>query len=425
MGATDFAVIAGTVFAWGVFSARLQRLDLTAAILFIAAGVLLAHAPGPMEDLRPGPETIKVMAEVTLVLVLFSDATRVRIADFRADLGLYARLLGAGLPLTIALGTGVAYALFPGGGVWQALLIGAALAPTDAALGAALMSNPAVPARIRRLINVESGLNDGIATPFVMLAIAGLSTAEKAGHGGLLDALTELALGALVGGGVGGLGGELLRRARGRGWAAEGFAGPAVLGLALCTYATAVAVHGNGFIAAFVGGTAFGNLSGRENERLVPFVEESGGLASLLVWMLFGAVAVVPAIEGLTWQVAIYALLSLTALRMVPVALVCVGSGLGRATVAFTGWFGPRGLASVIFALLALEELGAAAGPALQVITVTVLLSVFAHGVTAGPLAGVYAAHMRAQPTAQEHVPVPDLPPRALTRQQAFLARGG
>ncbi|MFI0354968.1 cation:proton antiporter [Actinomadura sp. 9N407] len=406
MGATSFAVIAGMVFLWGAFSARLQHLDLTAAIVFTAAGAVLAHAP------------IKVMAEVTLVLVLFSDATRVRIADFRADLGLYARLLGAGLPLTIAAGTGVAYALFPGGGIWQALLIGAALAPTDAALGAALMSNPAVPARIRRLINVESGLNDGIATPFVVLAIVGVSSAGAVEHGGPLAALTELALGALIGAGVGGLGGELLRRARGRGWSAEGFAGPAVLGLALCAYATAVAVDGNGFIAAFVSGIAFGNLSGRENERLVPFVEESGGLASLLVWMLFGAVAVVPAIEGLTWQVAIYALLSLTVLRMVPVALACVGSGLGRATVAFTGWFGPRGLASVIFALLALEELGAAAaGPALTVITITVLLSVLAHGSTAGPLAGFYATRLPTLPTAPEHVPVPELAPRALTRR--------
>ncbi|MEU5877542.1 cation:proton antiporter [Spirillospora sp. NPDC047279] len=410
MSMAAVAVIAGAIFLWGAFSARLQHLDVTAAIMFVTTGALLAS----IGDQRPTAETIKVMAEVTLVLVLFSDAARVRIADLRADLGLYVRLLGVGLPLTIALGAGAAYVMFPDGGVWAALLIGAALAPTDAALGASLMSNPAVPARIRRLINVESGLNDGIATPFVMLAIAGLSSA---GHGAPLDALTELALGVLVGAGAGGVGGELLRRARGRGWSAEGFAGPAVLGLALCAYATAVAVDGNGFIAAFVGGAAFGNLSGRENERLVPFVEESGGLASLIVWLMFGAVAVVPAVEDLTWQVLGYALLSLTAVRMIPVALACVGTGLGRATIAFTGWFGPRGLASVIFALLALEELGTAAGPALTVITITVLLSVVAHGVTAGPLANRYGTHLAANVAAPEHAPAPEPRLRALTRR--------
>jgi len=417
MGAADIALIAGVVFVWGAFSARLERFDVTAAIVFVAVGALLAHLPRPAEDLRPSPETIKVMAEVTLVLVLFSDASRVRFADFRADLGLYARLLGVGLPLTIALGTGTAYALYPDVGIWPALLVGAALAPTDAALGASLMSDHSVPARIRRLINVESGLNDGIATPFVMLAIAGASSAEATKNSGLGAALIELALGVIVGIGVGGLGGELLRRARRRAWSADGFAGPAVLGLALCAYATSVAVDGNGFIAAFVAGTAFGNLSGRESQRLVPFLEEAGGLASLLVWLLFGAVAVVPAVENLTWQVGVYAVLSLTALRMIPVAVACAGAGLSRATVAFVGWFGPRGLASVIFALLALEEIGGSSGPALTIIAITVLLSVLAHGITAGPLATRYSAYMAREKTAPEHTSKPELPPRALTRR--------
>lgn len=417
MGAADIALISGVVFLWGALSARLERLDVTAAIAFVAVGLILAHLPGLAADLRPSAETIKVMAEVTLVLVLFSDASRVRFADIRADLGLYTRLLGVGLPLTIALGTGTAYALYPDAGIWPALLIGAALAPTDAALGAALMSNPAVPARIRRLINVESGLNDGIATPFVMLAIAGASSAATAENNGVSAALVDLVLGILVGAGVGGLGGELLRRAGMRGWSADSFAGPAVLGLALCAYTTSVAVDGNGFIAAFVGGTAFGNLSGKQNQRLVPFLEEAGGLASLLVWLLFGAVAVVPAVEDLSWRMVVYAVLSLTALRMIPVAVACVGAGLSRATVAFTGWFGPRGLASIIFALLALEELGEAAGPALAVIAVTVLLSVLAHGITAGPLATRYGARMAREETAPEHAPVLELPPRALTRR--------
>jgi sodium/hydrogen antiporter len=205
-----------------------------------------------------------------------------------------------GLPLTIGLGTLLALALFGGMNIWLALLVGAALAPTDAALGAGVMLNRAVPARISRLINVESGLNDGIATPFVLVALAGAGTAAHELGIGPGAAVAELALGLAVGVAVGGAGGWLVRLARRRGWAAEGFAGAAVLGLAVCAYASAVALHGNGFIAAFVGGLAFGAAAGRRGEPLVPFVEETGALVSLLVWLAFGAVAITPALEGLT-----------------------------------------------------------------------------------------------------------------------------
>ena len=181
--------------------------------------------------------------------------------------------------------------------VWLALLVGAALAPTDAALGAGMMVNPAVPARIRRLINVESGLNDGIATPFVLVAMAGAATAEHAASIGPGEAVAELALGVLIGAAVGGAGGFVVKVARRRGWVDGGFAGSAVLALAVCAYACALALHGNGFIAAFVGGLAFGAIGGRRGERLVPFVEETGALVSLLVWLAFGAIAVVPALR--------------------------------------------------------------------------------------------------------------------------------
>ena len=309
-------------------------------------------------------------------------------------------------------------ALVGSGSIWLALLVGAALAPTDAALGAGMMTNPVVPARIRRLINVESGLNDGIATPFVSVALAGAATGgELAGHGPAA-AVAELALGLLVGVAVGGAGGLLVSAARRRGWVAEGFAGPAVLGLAVCAYASAVALHGNGFIAAFVGGLAFGTAAAGAASRCVPFVEETGALVSLLVWLAFGAVAVVPAVEALTWQIVLYAVLSLTVVRMVPVAVALAGARLGRATVALVGWFGPRGLASVVFALLALEELGGrAAGHAVAVITVTVLLSVVAHGATADPLAARYARLLARPADGHAGADVPGMPERRLIRR--------
>ena len=280
------------------------------------------------------------------------------------------------------------------------------------------MVNPAIPARIRRLINVESGLNDGIATPFVSVALAGAAIAgEFAGHGPAAAA-ADLALGLLIGVAVGGAGGLVVNAARRRGWGAEGFAGSAVLGLAMCAYASALALDGNGFVAAFVGGLAFGTTGGRRGEPLVPFVEETGALVSLLVWLAFGAVAVVPAVEGLTWQVVLYAVLSLTVIRMVPVAVALVGARLGRATVALVGWLGPRGLASVVFALLALEELGRpAAGHAVTVITITVLLSVVVHGATADPLAARYARLLARSADGQAGADTPGIPERRLIRR--------
>jgi sodium/hydrogen antiporter len=428
MSESDLAIMAALVFAWGTLSARLERFDVTAPIIFVLAGVLLTHGPLAVLSVTPAPELVKGLAEATLVLVLFSDASRVGLRELRADAGLYGRLLGIGLPLTIGLGTLLALALFGGMSIWLALLVGAALAPTDAALGAGMIVNPAVPARIRRLINVESGLNDGIATPFVLVALAGAQTAEHAHASGPGKAVVELVVGLAIGVAVGGAGGWLVSVARRRGWAAESFAGPAVLGLAVCAYASALALHGNGFIAAFTGGLAYGAMGGQRGARLVPFVEETGALVSLLVWLAFGAVAVATAAQNLTWQVALYAVLSLTVIRMAPVAIALAGARLGRATVVLVGWFGPRGLASVVFALLALEDLGQpVASQAVAVITVTVLLSVVLHGATADPLARRYGP--RLAPAAGGTDPgglpdAPDVPERRLIRRAPGAVSG-
>jgi NhaP-type Na+/H+ or K+/H+ antiporter len=418
MSASDLAIVAALVFVWGTLSARLERFDVTAPITFVLAGVLLTHGPLTLLGIAPSKELVKALAEITLILVLFSDASRVGLRDLRTDMGPCLRLLGVALPLTIGLGTLLALALFNGMSIWLALLVGAALAPTDAALGAGMMVNAAVPARIRRLINVESGLNDGIATPFVLVAIAGAGTAGLAAGMGPGGAVAELALGVLIGAVIGAAGGFLVKTARRRGWAAGDFAGSAVLALAVCTYATALALHGNGFIAAFVGGLAFRAIGGRPGERLVPFVEETGALVSLLVWLAFGAIAVVPALESLTWQIVVYSVLSLTVIRMAPTAVALAGARLGRAAVLFIGWFGPRGLASVVFALLALEDLGEhAAGQAVAVIAVTVLLSVIVHGASADPLARRYGPSLAAAPGGADDAALPPLPERRLIRR--------
>ncbi len=420
MSVADLAIIAGLVFAWGTLSARLERFDMTAPLLFTGAGVLLAHGPLAVLEVTPSRAVVKALAEGTLALVLFSDASRVAPAQLKADMRLYLRVLGIGLPLTIAMGTLLALALVSGN-IWLALLTGAALAPTDAALGAGVMVNPAVPARIRRLINVESGLNDGIATPVVSVAIAGAGTAEHVAGAGAAAAVAGIAVAVAIGVGVGGAGGWLVAAASRRGWAAGGFAGATVLGLAVCLYATAVALDGNGFIAAFVGGLSFAAVVGRRDTQLVPYVEETGAVASLLVWLMFG-ILVVGALRSLTWEMALYAVLSLTVVRMVPVAVSLAGARLGRVAVAFVGWFGPRGLASVVFALLALEDLrGPVVRPAVTVIALTVLVSVIAHGVTAQPLARRYGPRLT---PAMSPAPASEIPERRLIRREPPVRPG-
>jgi sodium/hydrogen antiporter len=198
-----------------------------------------------------------------------------------------------------------------------------------------------------------------------------------------------------------------------------------LLGLAICAYASALALHGNGFIAAFTGGLAYGAIGGRSGARLVPFVEETGALVSLLVWLAFGAVAVVTALQSLTWQIAVYALLSLTVIRMAPTAAALAGARLGGATILLVGWFGPRGLASVVFALLALEDIGEpAATQAVDVIAITVLLSVVAHGATADPLARRFGPRLARAAVGPEHADMPDVPERRLIRRAPAAASG-
>jgi sodium/hydrogen antiporter len=325
------------------------------------------------------------------VWVLFSDAARVPLRDLRADAGRCVRLLALGLPLTVVAGWVLAAWLLPGLGGWLALLVGAALAPTDAALGASVVTNPVVPARVRRLITVESGLNDGIVTPIVFVALAGAVSAEGLANApGPAAALLDLVIGAAVGGAVGAVGGRLLREARIRGWAAEELSGIAVLGLAAAAYAAALVAQGNGFVAAFCGGLTFGATAGRRGRAELAFTEQAGSLLGLIVWLAFGAIAVPVLLDHAGWTTLLYAVLSLTVIRMVPVAVAMLGAGMDARTVLFVGWFGPRGLASLVFALITLEELGPTADDTVAVITGTVLLSVLVHGVSAAPLAARY-----------------------------------
>ena len=394
MSTATVAVIAATVFIWGLVSGRLERNDVTAPIVFVAVGVLMSRLV--VGDTHIETESTKLLTEITLVWVLFSDAAGVALSELRADLGLCVRLLAVALPVTVVLGWLTAQWLFSGLDVWLAVLVGAALAPTDAALEAPVISNPAVPVHLRAVLNVESGLNDGIVTPVVMVALAGAAAAEGAHGGGAVHAVRQLLLGAAVGLTVGVAAGLAQRHARRRGWMDEEFAGPAVLALAIGVYAGAISLGGNGFVAAFAAGAAYGNAAGGTAPKQVFFVEQTAATATFMVWAVFGLVGVPLVVDAARWQLLAYAALSLTAIRMLPVLLVLVTADVDARTALFVGWFGPRGLASVVFALLAVEQLGAASDTAVAVISTTVLVSVLAHGVTAAPLARRYGPVLQA-----------------------------
>jgi len=383
--------ISTCVVLWALVSGLLQRWSISAPIAFVALGLLITHGPVHLVHLTPHSSTILSLAELTLALVLFTDASRVNIRQLRHDLGLPVRLLAIGLPLTIGFGTAVAFGLLPGIGIWVAASVGAIVAPTDAALGSTIMEDPRIPDRIRRLLNVESGLNDGIATPFVNLFLAGAISTEATHSAELGSAIRELLVGAGVGVGVGLVGGWLVTRATATGWSTPGFRPLVALGLSLLSYGLALEWNGNGFVAAFVAGMSFGSLVPDGLDEAVRFAERVGGFLALMVWLMFGAVLVVPGFEAARWQDYVFAVLALTVLRMVPVAASLVGSGLDRTTVALVGWFGPRGLASVVFGLIAYDTLDPqAANQVLGLVVVTVTASVVAHGLSAGPLAARY-----------------------------------
>lgn len=396
------AIFFAAIVLYSVLAAKLSRWSITAPLVFVAVGFLLGPAGLGLLVVSPRAEGTKALTELTLAILLFADASTLDLRQVREDAALPLRLLTVGMLLTIALGTLAALALLRGEGLAFAALIGAILAPTDAALGLPIFNNPRVPVRIRRALNVESGLNDGIATPFVTLfvAYAVATEAHTAGGGWFATALSEIALAVVAGAAIGAAGGWLLVQSSRRGWTSAGAEQIGVLALALTAYFGSTAVHGNGFIAAFVGGIVFRVITKDRMVEASEVTENVGTFLSVLVWGLFGALLLPLAFRfTLDWRPIVYTILSLTVVRMASVAVAMRGAGLRRDTVALMGWFGPRGLASVVFTLLAFiefEQVGRSVDTLLAVTCWTILLSVVAHGLSAVPLSKWYAQRLAA-----------------------------
>jgi NhaP-type Na+/H+ or K+/H+ antiporter len=397
----QLATLAVILLGFAAVSGRIQRTPITAPMVFTAAGLVVGvEALGLIDPSATGLQ-VKDLAEATLTVVLFSDASRIDLHALRGTLGVPARLLGVGLPLTLLAGFVAALAVL-GELAWpEALLLAIILAPTDAALGQAVVTSPRLPVGVRQSLNVESGLNDGICVPLFLIALAVAQAEEGAignGHAVTL-VLEKIGYGILGGVIAGAAAAAVLIYAGGRRFIEASWLQVVPPAGALLAFGLAEAIGGSGFIAAFVGGAVFGGLRRHRECDVSYLLEQAGSVLAAVTFVVFGAVLLGPALGDLTWQIAVYALLSLTLIRMLPVALSMLGTRARRPTVAFLGWFGPRGAASIVFALLIVEEGGLPHGALiLTTAFVTVGLSVLAHGVTAAPLATRYANWLDAQP---------------------------
>ena len=403
--------IAVTLILYGAVSRPLDARGVTSAMIFTAAGLAAGTSALNLVNIHVESKAAQRFCELALVFLLFSDSTRIDLTDLRRHLGWPARLLLIGLPLAILAGLGAGLLVFPGLALTSAFVLSTMVCSTDAALGQRVVSDKSVPARVRQALDVESGLNDGLAVPFFLVAVdlslAQLSTGVTAAV--LRTMAEQIGWGLAAGIGAGALAGLLLRTADERGWLDSQW--PQILPLlaALFAYLAALRLGGSGFIAAFTGGMTFGSFSRHHGLGVTSLNEDVGGTLAGAIWVGFGALAVGELLPHLTWQILVYAVLSLTLIRMIPVAIALLGTGARLPTVAFMGWFGPRGLASIVFALIALDEGIPDRQMLLTTVMMTILLSVFLHGLSSVPLVAAYSrwytAHIARQPTASEATP--------------------
>jgi NhaP-type Na+/H+ or K+/H+ antiporter len=399
METLGFVAVLLCILAAAAISRRIQGTILTLPMLYTSFGVLLGGLGLGLIHAEVESEGIRIIAELTLVMVLASDASRINVRQLVRDHTLPQRLLGVSLPQTMVLGTLVAAVLLGVLSFWEAAILAVILTPTDASLGQSVVTNPRVPVRIRQSLNIESGLNDGIAMPFLLLAIA-MAAATGPGPGGivgwLLSAVIQIGLGILAGVVVGYLGVKFIEWGHDLGWMSEEFQKISAVALILLAYGVAELVGGNGFIAAFCMGATAGNVGRKEQSKIVSeYVEVEVQVLILLAFLIFGAVMLPPALDNLSAAIAVYAIISLALVRMVAVAISMRGAWVRPITTLFLGWFGPRGLASILYIFTVLDAEGIPGVDLIyDVAMVTVLVSIYAHGITAAPGAKWYGRKM-------------------------------
>jgi len=385
----ELAILALFIFLYSLVAGRIERSAISGPMVFVVAGFLMGpFALGWLNGDATSAD-LRTLADLTLALILFIDAANADRSILKRQFRIPSRMLLLGLPGVIALGFGFAVLIFDGLSLYEAAILAVMLAATDAALGKAVITNKAVPARMREGLNVESGLNDGICVPILLFFIALAVSGEHGGSETSALALVaqEIGIGMAVGLGLALVGTTLLMWCRKQGWVTPIWMQVTVVGLALASFAIAQSLHGSGYIAAFTGGMLFGVLAKDATHDLVLAAEGTGETLALMTWMLFGAMVIGPALKLFDWQVVVYSLLSLTVIRVLPIYLSLAGTGESVSNRLFLGWFGPRGLASIVFAIIVINaEVPHGEFLALVVIC-TVFLSLVAHGISANPLA--------------------------------------
>jgi len=399
------------LLAFGLFSKRLENSSITGPLAFAAIGFVLATTG--VLNLHHQHSLVHILAEVALVLVLFMDAARIDLGKLKKATTLPIRMLVAGIPLMIVMGSLIGLVLLPELGFWEIALIAAILAPTDAALGQSVVSSKAVPLKVRQALNVESGLNDGIALP-VILIIACVASIEHGQQGSsywIVFTSKQLVLGPLTGALIGIFGAKAMDWVVSRNLMSSSFEGIGAVSLAGLCYLIAEMIGGNGFIAAFVGGLSFGNSLRHQCKYLFEFGESEGQLLVLATFFVFGTALFPEVISILTWEIVLYAILSLVIARPVAIAISLVGTGTKSATVGFMGWFGPRGLASVLFVLLVLDESELINKNVITaVIFLTVAFSIVLHGISAAPASKRYGKYAERSGEFSEHTDMEEIP---------------
>jgi NhaP-type Na+/H+ or K+/H+ antiporter len=386
----ELAVLALFIFCYSLVAGRVERAAASGPIVFVIAGLLMGPLGLGWFDGSVSNTGLRVLADLTLALILFIDAANADLAILKRQFRIPSRMLLFGLPGVIFLGTLVAALLFDTLSLFEAAILGTVLAATDAALGKAVVTNKAVPTQIREGLNIESGLNDGLCVPVLLLFIA-LTLGSGTEGGSTLLALElvtkEIGIGLIVGLGLTAIGTWALRWCWNQGWVTEIWKQVTVVALAIACFSLAQSLHGSGYIAAFTGGLLFGFKTKDATHGLVLAAEGTGETLALLTWFVFGTAVIGQSIEYFTWEMLVYALLSLTVIRILPIFLSLSGSGESTASKLFLGWFGPRGLASIVFAIIVINK-GVPGGKIIaMVVVLTVFFSLVAHGVSANPLA--------------------------------------
>ncbi|MDX2322010.1 MAG: cation:proton antiporter [Moritella sp.] len=390
-------IIALIVLFYGFISRKLMQFDISGPMVFTVLGLICSPFGLNITAVEIDAAFVTVLVEIALVLVLFSDAALLDLKLLRRSWRIPVRLLFIGLPLTIIVGTAVAVWLFPDQPITYMILLALLLTPTDAALGKAVVSDPKVPKIIRSSINVESGLNDGIVFPIILTVVAlitsGLTRADD--YSWVWYVAEQIVFGVLVGAIIGYLGAKLLNKAIQHDLIEESYQNLIPIALAILAFYVAEVFLGNGFIAAFFAGLYIGNTSQQARIHIEEFAESEGELFVLISFFLFGLAFVPLTLRDISLNVVIYALLSLTVLRMLPVLVSLIGTKLDMASRVFIAWFGPRGIASILYVLIVAHEVGDIGGfdTVYAVVTLTILMSIFAHGLSAQPFANLYSKH--------------------------------